>query len=157
MTRTKMMSVCGIALVAALILTIREHPRRMPYRVVTESGHMLPSLFFEVPRAQWVKDIAISVPSGTSSCAEKSPGHGVVKRFLSVFQLRTVSAQNCQPDECAGAYFTDSYEPCGEDCGGGEYDYPISGGGLPFEGWQYTGGTDCADGCVCQGQTCSVE
>lgn len=158
MENYKLICLSGIALAAALTFTIREHVARASCPVLAESGQKLPSLFFGVTRAAWVKDIALGAPKVQSSCADRSADQGFLKKALSMFQLKTVSAQaNCQADECAGAYIMEGYNPCGEDCGGGEYVYPLSGGDLPFEGWQYTGSPACPSQCVCQAQVCPVE
>lgn len=157
MKTAKLICACGIALAAALTFTIMEHGRPGSCHILTESGQTLSSLFWKVPQTAWVKDIALGKPRLQSSCEDKSADQGFSRKVLSLFQLRTVSAQNCVADECAGAYITQNYNPCGEDCGDGSYLYPISGGDLPFEGWQYTGSTDCPDGCVCQAQLCTVE
>jgi len=119
--------------------------------VSNESGVPLQFAFAGIrPEPKFLKLI---LPTQAKTC-EKQPG-SVVARIVEFF-LPTAHAQNCgSGGACGGHYAMTEQRPCGDDCGGGCYDFFYSDTmGAECSGWLVTGGSVCGT-CHCAEGTCS--
>ncbi len=123
--------------------------------IVNEHGAQLKSAFAGLRREPRLLLLATYEPKRRQRTTQGCPqgNNSASSWFLG---LPVVHAQSCTADDCAGHYYTQYWQGCGEACGGGGYNSPYSDSTVAtyYRGYQYTGSVTCDPCSQCDRQLC---